>query len=139
MARRPSSQCTRRGGTPLAGTYIRAFLAHAFLSTAHGTTLPSTARHAPLPRCQRLTRYEPEDDPAELSRLLLWSLSQPGVTAVLPPGSLPLLDPIVAVLACRADVPPFDDADLAHMRERYKDAVPIFHERDASGTKVTHG
>ena len=31
------------------------------------------------------------------------------------------------------------DAVEAAMRRRYEKKVPIFHERDASGNKVTHG
>eukprot|EP00957_Ditylum_brightwellii_P010996 833576-Ditylum_brightwellii.AAC.1 len=79
--------------------------------------------------------YEPEDDPEELNRLILWSLNQPGVTAVLPPGSLDLLDGISSMLRGRSTVPLFDQADMKHMLDRYKDIVPIFHNRSESGTK----
>ena len=82
--------------------------------------------------------YEPEDDPEELNRLILWSLNQPGVTAVLPPGSLDLLDGIAnMLLRGKGEVPPFDEADMQHMLDRYRDIVPIFHDRDESGTKVS--
>ena len=128
--------------------------------------------------------YEPEDDPAFLRRLLLWSLDQKGVSAVLPPGDLALLDAIVKPLQGRRRAPSFleacaadpiampstyigrggscgngsgsrsgggsagvgdtprelmRDAVEAAMRRRYEKQVPIFHERDASGNKVTHG
>ena len=113
--------------------------------------------------------YEPEDDPSFLRRLLLWSLDQPGVSAVLPPGDLALLDDVVKPLAGRRRVPSFLEACAkdpiampesyvrtasafadslprelmreaveAAMRHRYERNVPIFHERDSSGNKVTH-
>lgn len=81
--------------------------------------------------------YEPEDDPDELNLLIMWSLNQPGVTAVLPPGDLSLLDGISAMLRGKSEVPPFDDANMQYMLERYKDIVPIFHDRDESGSKVS--
>jgi len=81
--------------------------------------------------------YEPEDDPEELNKLILWSLNRPGVTAVLPPGDLDLLDGIASLLRGKSEVPPFDEADMQHMLDRYKDIVPIFHNRDESGTKVS--
>jgi aryl-alcohol dehydrogenase-like predicted oxidoreductase len=81
--------------------------------------------------------YEPEDDPEELNRLILWSLNQPGVTAVLPPGDLDLLDGIANMLRGKREVPPFDEKDMQHMLDRYKDIVPIFHDKDESGTKVS--
>lgn len=85
------------------------------------------------------TWYEPEDDPEELRRLILWSLNQKGVTAVLPPGSshFDLLDGISNMLRGKSEVPKFDDADFQHMLERYGDIVPIFHNRSESGTKVS--
>jgi len=83
------------------------------------------------------TWYEPEDDPVELNRLILWSLNQPGVTAVLPPGSLGLLDGISDMLRGKSQVPKFEDTDMQHMLERYNDIVPIFHNRSESGTKVS--
>ena len=83
------------------------------------------------------TWYEPEDDPVELNRLVLWSLNQPGVTAVLPPGSLGLLDGISDMLRGKSQVPKFDEADMQHMLERYDSIVPIFHNRSISGTKVS--
>lgn len=83
------------------------------------------------------TWYEPEDDPVELNRLILWSLNQKGVTAVLPPGSLVLLDGIANMLKGRKEVPNFDEKDMELMLERYKHIVPIFHNRSISGTKVS--
>jgi len=83
------------------------------------------------------TWYEPEDDPVELNRLVLWSLNQPGVTAVLPPGSLGLLDGISDMLRGKNQVPKFENKDMQHMMERYNDIVPIFHNRSISGTKVS--
>ena len=83
------------------------------------------------------TWYEPEDDPEELNRLILWSLNQPGVTATLPPGSLLLLDGISNMLRGKSSVPKFDEADMQHMLERYNNIVPIFHNRSVSGTKVS--
>jgi aryl-alcohol dehydrogenase-like predicted oxidoreductase len=82
--------------------------------------------------------YEPEEDPDELRRLFLWALSQKGVTAVLPPGSLDLLDCIASVVQGRTTVPEFDtEANLEHMRTRYEQVVPIFHNQNESGTKVS--
>mmetsp|Transcript_19059 Transcript_19059/g.41274 ORF Transcript_19059/g.41274 Transcript_19059/m.41274 type:complete len:461 (-) Transcript_19059:642-2024(-) len=83
------------------------------------------------------TWYEPEDDPVELNRLILWSLNQPGVTATLPPGSLGLLDGISNMLRGKSEVPKFEDAEMQHMLERYATFVPIFHNRSVSGTKVS--
>mmetsp|Transcript_35057 Transcript_35057/g.84607 ORF Transcript_35057/g.84607 Transcript_35057/m.84607 type:complete len:447 (-) Transcript_35057:145-1485(-) len=82
------------------------------------------------------TWYEPEDDPVELNRLILWALNRPGVTATLPPGSLMLLDVISDMLRGKK-VPAFENADMQHMLERYSDIVPIFHNRSVSGTKVS--
>ncbi|KAL7525632.1 hypothetical protein ACHAXR_001089, partial [Thalassiosira sp. AJA248-18] len=75
------------------------------------------------------TWYEPEDDESELNRLVLWSLNQPGVTAVLPPGSLTLLDGISDMLRGKAQVPKFENVDMQHLLERYNgmSIVPIFH------------
>ena len=81
--------------------------------------------------------YEPEDDPIELNRLILWSLNQPGVTAVLPSGDLQLLDGIANMLRGHTKVPPFNEKDKQHMMDRYQNIVPIFHNRDESGTKVS--
>ena len=78
------------------------------------------------------TWYEPEDDPIELNRLIRWSLNQPGVTAVLPPGSLILLDGISDMLRGKMDVPLITQEDVVIMEERYKDIVPIFHNRSVS-------
>eukprot|EP00581_Thalassiosira_minuscula_P008000 CAMPEP_0183711708 /NCGR_PEP_ID=MMETSP0737-20130205/7143_1 /TAXON_ID=385413 /ORGANISM="Thalassiosira miniscula, Strain CCMP1093" /LENGTH=430 /DNA_ID=CAMNT_0025940275 /DNA_START=64 /DNA_END=1356 /DNA_ORIENTATION=+ len=85
------------------------------------------------------TWYEPEDDPVELNRLILWSLNQPGVTAVLPPGSsnFGLLDGISEMLRGKSEVPKFDNSDMQHMLNRYGNIVPIFHNRSESGTKVS--
>jgi hypothetical protein len=83
------------------------------------------------------TWYEPEDDPLELNRLILWSLNQPGVTATLPPGDPTLLDGMSDMLRGRVEVPKFDDADMHHMLKRYGNIVPIFHNRSISGTKVS--
>lgn len=83
------------------------------------------------------TWYEPEDDHVELRRLISWSLNQEGVTAVLPPGSLILLDDISDMLRGKEDVPKFDESDMQHMLERYNHVVPIFHNRSIAGTKVS--
>jgi hypothetical protein len=83
------------------------------------------------------TWYEPEDDPEELNRLILWALNQPGVTATLPPGSLLLLDGVSGILRGKNSVPKFDEVDMQHMLERYKNIVPIFHNKSVSGTKVS--
>lgn len=83
------------------------------------------------------TWYEPEEDPMELNRLILWSLNQPGVSAILPPGTLVLLDGISDMLRGKDEVPLFDDTDMQQMLERYGDIVPIFHNRSESGTKVS--
>lgn len=83
------------------------------------------------------TWYQPEDDPVELNKLILWSLNQPGVTATLPPGSLGLLDGISDMLRGEEKVPKFEESDMQHMLERYADIVPIFHNRSVSGTKVS--
>ena len=84
--------------------------------------------------------YEPEDEPEALRQLVLWALAQPGVTAVLPPGSLPLLAPVVAAVAGRSSVPAFDEErELPRLLARYESEVPIFHTRDPSGNKVSHG
>ena len=81
--------------------------------------------------------YEPEDDPEELNKLILWSLNQPGVTAVLPPGDLGLFDGIANMLRGKSEVPPFDQDDMQHMLQRYENIIPIFHNRSESGTKVS--
>lgn len=81
--------------------------------------------------------YEPEENVKEQRRLLLWALSRPGVVSVLPPGSLELLDGIASVLQGVTNVPTFDEGDLPHMMERYKEEMPIFHNRNESGSKVS--
>lgn len=118
--------------------------------TGNVVKVPDTFQHIPEWKRQEMIKYpvftskahptcwyEPEDDPDELNRLILWSLNQPGVTAVLPPGSLDLLDGIASMLRGKSEVPSFDDADMQHMLDRYKYIVPIFHNRDESGTKVS--
>lgn len=114
-------------------------------------TVPESFHHIPEWKRQEMihypvvtsrehhTWYEPEDDPVELSRLALWSLNQPGVTAMLAPGTatLELLDEISDVLRGKSEVPAFDESDTQHMLERYGDIVPIFHNRSESGTKVS--
>ena len=81
--------------------------------------------------------YEAEDDPEELNKLVLWSLNQWGVSAILPPASLDLLDGISDLLRGKSEVPKFDEADLQHMLERYQDFTPIFHNWSVQGTKVS--
>eukprot|EP00574_Skeletonema_japonicum_P002008 CAMPEP_0201739324 /NCGR_PEP_ID=MMETSP0593-20130828/45719_1 /ASSEMBLY_ACC=CAM_ASM_000672 /TAXON_ID=267983 /ORGANISM="Skeletonema japonicum, Strain CCMP2506" /LENGTH=360 /DNA_ID=CAMNT_0048233587 /DNA_START=156 /DNA_END=1238 /DNA_ORIENTATION=+ len=85
------------------------------------------------------TWYEPEDDPVELNKLVLWALNQPGVTAVLPPGTMELLDGISEMLRGKDEVPQLSEEDLEGMRRRYEEMeiVPIFHNRSVSGTKVS--
>ncbi|KAL9185975.1 hypothetical protein ACHAXT_005213 [Thalassiosira profunda] len=85
------------------------------------------------------TWYEPEDEPEELNRLILWSLNQPGVTAVLPPGSLGLLDGIADMLRGKSEVPPIEEEDVQHLWDRYRrmEIVPIFHNKTEQGTKVS--
>ena len=82
--------------------------------------------------------YEPEEDPKALHRLLAWTLSHKAVTAVLPPGSLPLLD-IIAPMAwtSAADKLVVTPGDVEAMTERYRGVTPIFHNKDESGTKVS--
>lgn len=81
--------------------------------------------------------YEPEDNEEMLHKLILWSLNQPGVTAVLPPASLDLLDGISDMIRGQSDVPTLNESDIALMMARYKTVVPIFHNRSISGTKVS--
>ena len=105
--------------------------------------IPEWKRHEELDFGVRTSKahptewYEPEDDPIALNNLILWSLHQPGVTAVLPPGSLELLDGISELLRGKSEVPPFDERNIPQMLERYKDIVPIFHNRSEAGTKVS--
>ena len=84
------------------------------------------------------TWYEPEDDPVELNRLVLWLLNQPGVTAVLPPGSLQLLDGISDILRGERQVPKFEDEFMQHGLEKYTHIVPIFHNKSESGKRFQH-
>jgi aryl-alcohol dehydrogenase-like predicted oxidoreductase len=81
--------------------------------------------------------YEPEDDEEMLHKLVLWSLNQPGVSAVLPPASLELLDGISDMLRGKSDIPALDESDIDIMMKRYETVVPIFHNRSISGTKVS--
>jgi predicted aldo/keto reductase-like oxidoreductase len=85
------------------------------------------------------TWYEPEDDPVELNKLVLWALNQRGVTAVLPPGTMDLLDGISDMLRGKSEVPKLSEEDVEGMKRRYEkmDIVPIFHNRSVSGTKVS--
>ena len=85
------------------------------------------------------TWYEPEDDPVELNKLVLWALNQKGVSAVLPPGTMDLLDGIANMLRGKSEVPKLSEEDVAGMKRRYEeiDIVPIFHNRSVSGTKVS--
>lgn len=85
------------------------------------------------------TWYEPEDDPEELNKLVLWALNQRGVTAVLPPGTMELLDGIADMLRGESEVPMLSEEDVEGMKRRYEemDIVPIFHNRTVSGTKVS--
>lgn len=118
--------------------------------TGNAVQVPASFRHIPEWKRQEMLHYpvrtskthptcwyEPEDDPVELNKLIRWSLNQPGVTAVLPPGDLALLDGIAAMLLGKNEVPPFNESDTQHLLDRYKDLVPIFHNRDVSGTKVS--
>ena len=81
--------------------------------------------------------YEPEDDEEYLHKLILWSLNQKGVSAVLPPGDLGLLDGISDFLRGKKEVPFLEENEEEDMLERYKDVKPIFHDWDLSGTKVS--
>jgi len=85
------------------------------------------------------TWYEPEDDPVELHKLVLWALNQRGVSAVLPPGTMDLLDGISDILRGKSDVPKLSEEEIEGMKRRYgkMDIVPIFHNRSVSGTKVS--
>ena len=118
--------------------------------TGNSITVPESFHHIPEWKRQEMLKYpvrtskthptcwyEPEDDPAELNKLILWSLNQPGVTAVLPPGDLDLLNGISSLLRGKTEVPSFDEDLREHMLARYEDLVPIFHNRDESGTKVS--
>eukprot|EP00985_Skeletonema_marinoi_P019200 scaffold10921_cov210-Skeletonema_marinoi.AAC.4 len=85
------------------------------------------------------TWYEPEDDPVELNKLVLWALNQKGVTAVLPPGTMDLLDGISDMVRGKGEVPVLSEEDVEGMKRRYEgmDIVPIFHNWSMSGTKVS--
>ncbi|KAL7472834.1 hypothetical protein ACHAXS_013218 [Conticribra weissflogii] len=98
--------------------------------------------------------YEPEEDEEYLMKLVVWSLNQKGVAAVLPPGDLGIFDKVARGLLrmcgcfrvvngvdfggdgkCR--VPELSDEDIEDMMERYKDVKPIFYDWDVSGSKVS--
>lgn len=81
--------------------------------------------------------YEPEDNVEMLHKLVLWSLNQPGVSAVLPPASLDLLDGISDMLLGEKEVPTLNEGDIHLMMETYADVVPIFHNRSVAGTKTS--
>ena len=81
--------------------------------------------------------YEPEDNVKMLHKLVLWSLNQPGVSAVLPPASLDLLDGISDMLLGEKEVPTLNEGDIHLMMETYADVVPIFHNRSVAGTKTS--
>ena len=118
-------------------------------STGEEVHVPDAFKHIPEWKRQEMihypvrtssvhhTWYQPEEDPVELNRLITWSLNRHGVSAVIPPGDLNLLDGISDLLRGEADVPVFDDAQMQHMLERYEDIVPIFHNRSISGTKTS--
>lgn len=81
--------------------------------------------------------YEHEDDEVMLHKLVLWSLNQRGVSAVLPPASLDLLDGISDILRGKTSVPTLDENDIELMKTRYEGVVPIFHNMSIEGTKVS--
>ena len=81
--------------------------------------------------------YSPEDDVDMLHKLILWSLNREGVSAVLPPASLDLLDGISDMLRGKKEVPALKEEDIALMMDRYANVVPIFHNRSTAGTKVS--
>jgi aryl-alcohol dehydrogenase-like predicted oxidoreductase len=81
--------------------------------------------------------YEPEDNVEMLHKLVLWSLNQPGVSAVLPPASLDLLDGISDMLRGEKKVPALNEGDIRLMMDTYADVVPIFHNRSVAGTKTS--
>lgn len=87
------------------------------------------------------TWYEPEDDPVELNKLVLWALNQPGVSAVLPPGTMDLLDGISDMLRVGkgGEVPKLSEEEVEGMKRRYEgmNVVPIFHNWSEAGTKVS--
>ncbi|KAL7448299.1 hypothetical protein ACHAWC_001088 [Mediolabrus comicus] len=85
------------------------------------------------------TWYEPEDDPVELHKLILWALNQPGVSAVLPPGTLDLFDGIADMLRGNDEVPMLSEEDVEEMKRRYEnmEIVPIFHNKSVAGSKVS--
>jgi aryl-alcohol dehydrogenase-like predicted oxidoreductase len=114
-------------------------------------TVPSNFNHIPDWKRQEMldfpvvtspkyyTWYEPEDDPVALNKLVLWALNQKGVSAVLPPGSMDLLDGISDMLRWKDEVPILNGDDIEWLKRRYEemDIVPIFHNRSISGTKVS--
>ena len=70
---------------------------------------------------------------------MLWALNQRGVSAVLPPGTMDLLDGISDILRGKSEVPKLSEQEIEGMKRRYgkMDIVPIFHNRSVSGTKVS--
>jgi aryl-alcohol dehydrogenase-like predicted oxidoreductase len=81
--------------------------------------------------------YMPEDDVEMLHKLVLWSLNQRGVSAVLPPASLDLLDGISDMLRGKVQVPSLQNGDFELMMATYANVVPIFHNQSIAGTKVS--
>lgn len=116
-------------------------------------TPPTEATHIPAWKLQEMVDfpirtsaahpncwYAPEDDAAAVRLLLLWTLSRPGVTAVIPPGDLDILFTCVAPVVRTeggVEVPRLSAAEEASMDARYADVRPIFHNRSEAGTKVS--
>ena len=120
-------------------------------SNGDAVTVPNKFHHIPEWKRQEMihypvvtspkyyTWYEPEDDAEELNKLILWALNQEGVTAVLPPGTMELLDGIANMLRGKSVVPMLTEEDVEEMKRRYEgmEIVPIFHNRSVAGTKVS--
>jgi len=114
---------------------------------------PGTANHIPDWKIAEMVKYpvrtssvhpncwyEPEDDLVAIRSLLLWTLHQDGVTAVLPPGDLDILfDLVIPTLLTEggADVPRLTAEEEAAMATRYASVRPIFHAHSEAGTKVS--
>jgi aryl-alcohol dehydrogenase-like predicted oxidoreductase len=119
--------------------------------TGNEVTVPQAFHHIPEWKRQEMihypvvthpkyyTWYEPEDDPVELHKLILWALNQPGVSAVLPPGTLDLFDGIANMLRGKDEVPMLSEEDVEEMKRRYEnmEIVPIFHNMSVAGSKVS--
>jgi aryl-alcohol dehydrogenase-like predicted oxidoreductase len=119
--------------------------------TGNEVTVPQAFHHIPEWKRQEMihypvvthpkyyTWYEPEDDPVELHKLILWALNQPGVSAVLPPGTLDLFDGIANMLRGKDEVPMLSEEDVEEMKRRYEnmEIVPIFHNKSVAGSKVS--